>query len=99
MKNLLILLLLLPMFTMAQKPNQPRQGLRLFSLAFHHRQRPAIADTMAARITVTHKIHSSKPSQSFNGWVILTGNRKRYYCEGWEPLPAYLIVQKVKAIQ
>lgn len=101
MKTLLITLgsMLLCTFLQAQdKPASPGEGLRLFTLQINNKPRSFQKDTIAAEITVVHKIGNNHPAQTFIGWVVQTGKGKRFFSESWDPMPAYLAVQRVKEL-
>ncbi len=101
MKTVLITLgsMLLCILLQAQeKPASHIEGLSLFTLQINNKLRTFQKDTIAAEITVVHKIGNNHPAQTFIGWVVQTGKGKRFFSESWDPMPAYLAVQGVKEL-
>lgn len=91
----LIILLLLSSVCYGQKSDRLKQ---LPILRLHITQKPVsqVSDTALATIIVQHKIRKYAPSSSFQGYVVRSGRRTRYYCLDWVQMPNYLKVVRIK---
>ncbi|GAO45672.1 hypothetical protein [Flavihumibacter petaseus] len=95
-----LLLFVLPGFAQTKTPERDR-SLKLFTLNFHGKKPPVATtapDTIAAMITVTHKIRYNK-TVKFPGYITRNGKRRIIYDECWNRMPDTWALQEWQVLE